>query len=418
MKNYVQIPTIALSQSRGELHFISTLAVKNCFSHKRVIHDRFGVKINTPKNCYVSSQYLMAKTLGWTRKRVRYTQSKLEKKKLIHVKAIYYKKRKIGTMYCMNLKQVAEPIFEEGPILLSKKYMPKNYFKLVKNNQIKHKKRYNNGMQDINDIINNLNPNDVLGPIIKKENIYTPSSPNTYNKDKENSEKEIIKKHCQRKSNEFLDFCTFQKKHPLDLRMEFSKLATQLSQIAPEKIDLSKVQTELKQNNLDSFYSIYNLLIMRGKIIEQNIKGPEAKWFKQWDRYREGSFYARESIDQLKLAINFYKKPMLEKAQKEAQRMQNEKNEKESRKEAMYSAAAKKYWKHLTLNDKLEADRILKEANKLNNKTRNMLDLAKLSNLKDNKSLYLFAMSCIEIEMQKNPEHDEAIQLIAESMCV
>ena len=47
-----------------------------------------------------------------------------------------------------------------------------------------------------------------------------------------------------------------------------------------------------------------------------------------------------------------------------------------------------------------------------------MLDLAKLSNLKDNKSLYLFAMSCIEIEMQKNPEHDEAIQLIAESMCV
>jgi hypothetical protein len=316
IKNYCQLP-VSLKQ-KGEVGFQFFLAIsQNSSVSNKLVHDRFGVKINLPKNSYVSSQYQLAKKLGWTRKKIR------------------EKKNKHPIPYSCN------------------------------NNKVK-----------------------------KKE--------------------DVIKEHCKRQDQDVIKFTQWATKHGLNLREEFKNLAYEANHFSPNKIDLKKVLQELKEETLNPLYSIYNLLCMKGKIMEQAGKHQEAKFFKEWHRYEEGSYYARESIEQIRAAMCFYRDKIMSKVKLENEKKQKIEQEKESDIQANLTRAARKYWEELQVSDKEEAEKIIKKANILNMKTRGMLDVAKMSNLKNKKALYQFAMSCIEIELLKIDEHKQKIEKLAE----
>ena len=411
IKNYCQLP-VSLQKSEVGFHFFLAISQNSSVSNK-LVHDRFGVKINLPKNSYVSSQYQLAKKLGWTRKKIRVAQQKLQDQGYMTIKPLYFKKRKIGSMYFLKFNQAGEAIVDPGPILLDRKYLSKNYFKLVPKRETKHKKEYNNGMKDINEIINNLSSNDVEGPIIKeKKNKYP--IPYSFNNNKVTKKEAVIKKHCNRQDQDVLKFTQWATKHGLNLREEFKNLAYEANHYSPSKIDLKKVLQELKEETLDPLYSIYNLLCMKGKIMEQAGKQQEARFFKEWHRYSEGSYYARETIEQIRAAMCFYRDKIMSRVKLENQKKQKIQQEKESDIQANLTRAARKYWEELKDSDKEEAEKIIKKANILNMKTRGMLDVAKMSNLKNKKALYQFAMSCIEIELLKIDEHKQKIEKLAE----
>lgn len=399
-KSYQCIPT-KLIQKYGlesrEARLITSLASAKNNDTNNITHDRFGVKIKIPKNCYITSQERLAMSNNVTRKQIRCMQQRLMDDGIINVRPIYYKQRKIGSLYHLVLEQNNEPIVSQGPILLETKFMPKGY---LKTHTFKYKTGYNKGMS-FNQNTKLKNTQKGLSLNKDKKNINIPYSHIN------NKRKDEFKKLDKVKS-----FVDFSNNVSIDIRAEFVKAAHTLKKLAPEKINLDKTLAELKEPKLDEFYSLYNLVIIRGKLIKQQQGDNDPRWYKEWDRYREGPSYSRETLEILELGMKEYIQKDIEQKQEKAIQAQKEKEDKKDTLLALKTQMAKKYMKELKVNDPTEAEYILKKAKVMSIKINALAQMTKVN--RTSKSQLMFDFACIELTLDKIDKHKDAIEKMVE----
>jgi hypothetical protein len=394
-KSYQCIPTKLIEKyglESREARLITSLASSKNNDTNNITHDRFGVKIKIPKNCYITSQERLAIANNVTRKQIRCMQERLMNDGIINVRPIYYKQRKIGSLYHLVLEQNNEPIVKQGPILLETKFMPKSY---LKTHTFKYKTGYNRDMSfNQNTKLKNTQKGLSLN---KDKNINIPYSHIN------NKRKEEFKKLDKVKS-----FVDFSNNVSIDIRVEFVKAAHTLKKLAPEKINLEKTLAELKEPKLDEFYSLYNLVIIRGKLIKQQQLDNNPKWYKEWDRYREGPSYSRETMEILELGMKEYIQKDIEQKQKKAIQEQKAKVEKIDSLQALKTKMTKKYWKQLQVNYPAEAEYILKKAKVMSIKINALAQMTKVN--RTSKSQLMFDFACIELTLDKIDKHKDAIE--------
>ena len=399
-KSYQCIPT-KLIQKYGlesrEARLITSLASSKNNDTNNITHDRFGVKIKIPKNCYITSQERLAMSNNVTRKQIRCMQQRLMDDGIINVRPIYYKQRKIGSLYHLVLEQNNEPIVSQGPILLETKFMPKSY---LKTHTFKHKKGYNRDMP--------------LDEKIKQKNNEKGLSLNNIDKNNNIPFRNIINK--RKESFEKLDkvksFVDFSNNVSIDIRAEFVKAAHTLKKLAPEKINLEKTLAELKEPKLDEFYSLYNLVIIRGKLIKQQQGDNDPRWYKEWDRYREGPSYSRETLEILELGMKEYIQKDIEQKQEKAIQEQKQKEDKKDSLLALKTKMAKKYWKELQVNEPVEAEYVLKKAKVMALKINAFSKMAKVN--RTSKSQLMLNFACVEVILDGMTKHKNGISKMVE----
>jgi hypothetical protein len=136
------------------------------------------------------------------------------------------------------------------------------------------------------------------------------------------------------------------------------------------------------------------------------------KWYKEWDRYREGPSYSRETMEILELGMKEYIQKDIEQKQEKAIQEQKEKEDEKDAILALKTQMAKKYMKELKVNDPAEAEYILKKAKVMAIKINALAQMTKVN--RTSKSQLMFDFACIELTLDKINKHKDAIEKMVE----